>query len=494
MTTNSLKAWAEDLNPSKLDTSKLYRLSRTGNLVRVEKGICLAKDTTMIMKDWHVAGRASGIEFLDIHLNGLYAFLGSKRRSKPLSEMLDCVFATLVNCAATGDSLLYGRNSSGTKGNRGIINISDYLESQGFVINLRGKNNQWERNSSFMVTTEKFKVEIERVNVRVALRKGSDALEVRSKEDDKGNRKPLSLARIKLKKPKMYNDVANSVNTYNKLWLDHEVTLDGLHVVPFCKRLFNENLSLGGRFYHGGHIGLPKLDRQRLLIDGQPTIEPDFKALHPCLLYALVGIHLDPILNDPYKIPLYDRDVVKLACLSFINGNRKGFIGNVTKSGNPHNKAMMVEYRQKRITFEQRRSQGLDCDPPKKPKWAKGFIKGMPDNIKGKDLYRALIARHEPIAHLINSPNIGLTLQNIDSNIMAKVLNILCDQDIPALPVHDSVRVKVSDLNRAIGAMKCAYFESMSMDIVVDYEGKNDKATVTTQPTVYAGFSLKGVI
>jgi len=61
----------------------------------------------------------------------------------------------------------------------------------------------------------------------------------------------------------------------------------------------------------------------------------------------------------------------------------------------------------------------------------------------------------------LGTEKIGVRLQNIDSQIMAKTIAQLTALDIP---VHDSLRCKVSDCEVVTQAMKQAYKSVMGFD------------------------------
>jgi len=88
-------------------------------------------------------------------------------------------------------------------------------------------------------------------------------------------------------------------------------------------RVFNNGRwDHGGRLYGGWWQGLARQDRRRLLIDGEETVELDFKALHPRLCYHLEGHPLPPDV-DPYVLPGEDgerlREAVKTAFNQLVN-------------------------------------------------------------------------------------------------------------------------------------------------------------------------------
>jgi hypothetical protein len=241
-------------------------------------------------------------------------------------------------------------------------------------------------------------------------------------------------------KAKLYSE---SVRGYNNLWTNFSVSLDGNYVRPWCHRVFNETMLMGGRFY-GGFQTLPKLDRERLLIDGMPTVEPDFSGLHFNLLYARKGIQFDNYNDDVYAVDGYDRRVIKLVMLPLMNTTKLSVLeGNITTSGMPQVKRAYQLYKCECEQHKRLKDQGIANKKPKEK--FTGFIEGIPDNTSGSDLLAALKDKHKFIADFFGTENLGITLQNQDSTIMANIISRLTAKHIPMLPVHDSIRCKISD-------------------------------------------------
>ncbi len=84
-------------------------------------------------------------------------------------------------------------------------------------------------------------------------------------------------------------------------------------------RVFNRNsYDHGGRIYGGWWMQLNKDKRSHITINGQPTIELDYKGQHPNLLYAQANI---PLPADPYDIPDLPRKLAKTATMVMLNSD-----------------------------------------------------------------------------------------------------------------------------------------------------------------------------
>ena len=91
---------------------------------------------------------------------------------------------------------------------------------------------------------------------------------------------------------------------------------------------------LGGRFYGPWYQNIPKEYRPEIRINGAPTLELDYSALHPNLLYALRD--LDPPDPDPYRLDGYSeetRKFMKAMFLRMINAtSRTGAKGSIRET------------------------------------------------------------------------------------------------------------------------------------------------------------------
>lgn len=173
------------------------------------------------------------------------------------------------------------------------------------------------------------------------------------------------------------------------------IRLDGYAVFPGMAslyRVYNGGWDRGGRFYGGWWQSCRKAHRQHLTIDGHKTVELDYQQIHPRLLYGLAGRHLE---EDAYTIPGWNRDVVKKAFNTLLN----------TKSF-PEARGAVA----KKLGGDRDSAEALIAD---------------------------IAMRHPDIEPYFHS-GIGLSLQNIDSEICRQVLLDMYRKGIVALPVHDS--------------------------------------------------------
>ncbi len=212
--------------------------------------------------------------------------------------------------------------------------------------------------------------------------------------------------------------------------IGHHIKLDGAYYLPTTTelyRVFNAgSLKLGGRGYWWGQ-SLSKVRRAGLLLNGEPVAEPDFKQLHPTMLYAERG--LTPP-DDAYEVDGFDRNDGKIAFNVAVN-DRRGRGG------------VIATLLYKRRTIDPRT--GL-------PRWDLG-------PKETANLVDAMLAKHAPIADALGT-GAGRRLMYRDSRIMLDTLKGCERAGIAALPVHDSFIVPASQESKAAEIMQEAYARS----------------------------------
>ena len=416
------------------------RLCTKGNVTRIEEGTFPAFNPFRI-ETIYTAVADNDPNIITYWVEEFRAFTNKVRVSKKHKEMFSAILANLKISYLSKRPILHSRNTS--NGNKLIIELVDFLAHKGFINLVIGKNNEYQNQSSWFIPSNEYERESERVQIRIELGKGSNFLCLRNEEKD-----DIPIPSGTLKASQLISLLSLSIVAYNQLWLNNSATLNGNHVSPFCRRIFKRELNLGGRFYGGAlsHVNMPKSDRKKILINGEPTIEPDYKSLHFALLYSMVGVNMFTLFDDPYDgIKGYDRKLIKALSVRFVNSEMGVLKRNITRSGNANIQQIAESKNQEKWLTENQRNA------------VEGFIENVPLNTKGADIVNALFDRHPMIAGLLRKPDIGLKLQRLDSDIMADCLLILTSKGIPVLPVHDSIRCRVSDLSEVVQAMKTAY-------------------------------------
>ena len=213
----------------------------------------------------------------------------------------------------------------------------------------------------------------------------------------------------------------------------------------YSHRVFSqESFDNNGRFYGSGHLGLPRPIRKGcLFINGSPTVEPDFSALHIRMLYHREGLPYD---GDPY-LKLCDgnkelRDQYKLIQLIAIN----------TNSEKQTCKAVRQEIRD-------RMKEQYFIDPDYSKNW------DLSDKFILEQLERFKEV-HKSIAGYLNQ-GIGLELQNTDARITEGILNRFTDDGIPCLPVHDSYITPVEHEDLLVQVMMEEYEKEMGFSPII---------------------------
>jgi hypothetical protein len=202
-------------------------------------------------------------------------------------------------------------------------------------------------------------------------------------------------------------------------------------------RIFNETWARGGRFYGGAWEVLPKHLRPHILIDGRPTVEIDFSALHPTMLYHRQG-HLPP--HSCYEIKGYPglTPVAKQVVLIALNAGSK--------------KESLKALRKK---LNELASEGDDLWPSIRA-----------SGLTLSEIYDRVVELHRPIAAWFSS-GVGATLQCEDATIMERVLNHFTRKGIACLPVHDSAIVQERHVQELIRVMIESYKKTFKHAIKV---------------------------
>jgi len=224
-------------------------------------------------------------------------------------------------------------------------------------------------------------------------------------------------------------DIPSNQDGYIKLKNQRRLLLGQVHQ-PVVRIFSRGDFDLHGRFYHSAIQQLPSQEREKLFIDGNPTVELDFTGLHIVLAYALKGICYwatdgkDPYILEPSKYPEWFREFpnkrqcVKLLMTCLINctdlkSAYKGFRYKASSGS--------VE---KTFTDEQLASLSL-----------------------------AVVKRHLPIVDTFRRDS-GIRLMRFDSEIAAHVINHFTDLEIPVLCIHDSFIVEQKFIRALEKAMR----------------------------------------
>ena len=190
-------------------------------------------------------------------------------------------------------------------------------------------------------------------------------------------------------------------------------------------RVFNgteaDNWSKGGRFYGGWWLQIPKEMRKDIYINDKPTVEVDYKALHPNLLadfsehdpYDLGTIILPDVMTERDK----QRAAVKEIILMAINADSA-------------NKAFSA-FRKKQKT---------------------GDVLKKLTNHQLQQLLDGFTNHYPEIKDALNTGK-ALELMNVDSTIANIVVDYFTEQSVPVLCIHDSFIIqhdKEEELKRVL--------------------------------------------
>jgi len=207
------------------------------------------------------------------------------------------------------------------------------------------------------------------------------------------------------------------------------------YVNKYC-RVFNCDFGHGGRFYSFWIQTIRSEFRKKLLCNGQPTVEYDYVALHPNLLYSRCGIKLS---TDPYKIAGYkkERKIIKL----LFN--------------------MLINARTERGALSALKDKIEDSDELKKK------FEYCRDKEWIKEAIAAIKKKHVKIKQYLGT-GVGKELQKEDSEIAEKILLELTRRKIHAVCIHDSFIVQEQYADILEGLMRKYSKEVCGIELDVD--------------------------
>ncbi|MCQ1571739.1 hypothetical protein NFO65_13485 [Neorhizobium galegae] len=200
-----------------------------------------------------------------------------------------------------------------------------------------------------------------------------------------------------------------------------QIEVDGLRGYRFDR---------GGRLYGGFWQYMPKTERHRIRINGDPVSIVDYRSMNAHIAYSLAGT--TPPDGDLYAVPgleQYRPEVKRLfnAMLSWPEGRPfKRWPKSIREGNGP--------LYQSRIG----------------PEKASGLIASF----------------HKDLAGLFSAGRIG-EIQYIESETILRVLDLIIDQGIVGLPVHDAMIVPVKDAEKVAGIMRDAALSVVGLPIDV---------------------------
>lgn len=200
-------------------------------------------------------------------------------------------------------------------------------------------------------------------------------------------------------------------------------------------RIFTFDLNHGGRFYSRFIQSIPSDLRRFIQINGKNVVESDYSSLHIYIAAGLSGNKLD-INADAYHLnddeefnKKFTRKKIKLGMLIALNNGLDD-----TNSAST-NKAIASSL-----------SKGFDDYENGDAQKLREAIKDKYEYILNNDIiHNETLAIPEFMKDITDDQEIelaiGCKLQNYDSELMKSVLNDLMEQNILAIPVHDSIIV-----------------------------------------------------
>lgn len=345
----------------------------------------------------------------------------------------------------------YKDNPQGISHSR-MVCLLDSLEKEGYFDFYRGGllgMNEEDKMPSIYVPTKQY----------LSLWSGVDVSKEKSENPLLQVRDRVTKENLNLNRRAGVAEIKQLVKAYNDVLEQTEISVRGV-VLPTqqYKRVFTEDLLRGGRWYNlsGCIQTMPKEDRPFIKINGEHTVELDYKALHPSILYDKLEIETGKRIAvvDPYCVDLEGlfhvavhkeqhnpaRNLVKQVLLKALNAkDERVAYGTITQD-------WYEEYKK----GESGAFYGLHA--------AKGT-----GAFPVKELCNRVMQAHKPIKDAFFS-DVGLLLQRTDSDMIGRVLQRFTDIGVCILSWHDSIVVSEKHEQMAKAQMVLAYKDVVGSD------------------------------
>lgn len=207
------------------------------------------------------------------------------------------------------------------------------------------------------------------------------------------------------------------------------------------RRIFSRgSWDMHGRFYGGWWQQINSELRGHIFINGNPTVEVDFKSMHVALLNAQLNAE---VVFDPYKVnddlfPELDRKVVRGWCKSLV----------LTAINAKDRSSAYAAFRGDAET---------------------GSIEKKLKNAQLEKLLEAFIQRNPHLQNYLCSDQ-GILLMNKDSLIAAEIIDTLTAKNIPVLTIHDSFIVQRHHFAQLRMAMVMASLKHCRRNLIAEQE------------------------
>ena len=246
-------------------------------------------------------------------------------------------------------------------------------------------------------------------------------------------------------------DILEKFNKFNK---NHQFKLGSVLLSTNLRRIFKhtnwdirDNVAdegiteyQFGRFYGNdlSPMSIKSEQRKEITIDGEPTIEIDYRSLGANIIYALAGYDTLP---DAYDVgdDSLTRDKLKFAMMVMIFADSKG--GAI--------KACRKEW-----------------TTVKEGDFA---IPEVPSDREILPYINALEKKHEKIKNYLYQ-NLSGEIQRLDSQLILNIMKDALKNEIPFYPIHDSIIIREMDREWGISIMKKVFMDLFGKDIAVKIE------------------------